>query len=97
MIQTQMLSYLLKTKDVSIINLNGLTADYFSDYISEYNFIKSHVNKYDSVPDPETFLNVFNEGKADAALAATVFHFNTLKIKDLKSYLNDRSVEVRLW
>lgn len=46
--------------------------------------------------DPATFLNVFKEGKADAALAATVFHFNTLKIKDLKQYLNDRSVEVRL-
>ena len=46
--------------------------------------------------DPATFLNAFKEGKADAALAATVFHFNTLKIKSLKQYLNDRSVEVRL-
>ena len=40
MIQNQMLNYLLGTKDSSIITLNWLTAEYFSDYVSEYNFIK---------------------------------------------------------
>jgi len=59
MIQAQVISYLITSKDASIITLNGLTADYFSDYISEYNFIKSHLNTYGNIPDPETFLNVF--------------------------------------
>lgn len=44
----------------------------------------------------EDFLNVFNEGKADAALAASLFHFNILPILDLKKYLKDNDVEVRL-
>lgn len=44
----------------------------------------------------EDFLNVFNKGKADAALAASLFHFNILPILDLKKYLKDNDVEVRL-
>lgn len=51
----------MTTKDASVITLNGLTSDYFSDYISEYNFIKSHLSKYNNIPDQETFLNVFSD------------------------------------
>lgn len=46
--------------------------------------------------DPKTFLDVFTSGYADAALAASVFHFDTLRIKDLKKYLNNNGVTVRL-
>ena len=35
------------------------------------------------------------EGKADAALAASLFHFNELKISDLKEYLDQRGISVR--
>ncbi len=35
------------------------------------------------------------EGQADAALAASLFHYKELEIKDLKSYLYDRGVSVR--
>lgn len=63
MIQTQMISYLINSKDSSLITLNGLTAEYFSDYVGEYNFIRSHLSKYDKIPDPETFLNVFPDFK----------------------------------
>jgi len=44
----------------------------------------------------EDFRDVFKEGKADAALAASLFHFNILPIKELKEYLKDNNVEVRL-
>ena len=44
----------------------------------------------------EHFLEAFNEGKADAALAASLFHFKELEIKDLKSYLRAQGVPVRL-
>lgn len=42
------------------------------------------------------FYDVFTIGKADAALAASLFHFKELEIKDLKKYLFDRKVDVRL-
>ncbi|MGM9709401.1 MAG: imidazole glycerol phosphate synthase subunit HisF [Prevotella sp.] len=44
----------------------------------------------------EHFLDVFVKGKADAALAASVFHFGEIGIQELKSYLKDNGVNVRL-
>lgn len=44
----------------------------------------------------EHFRDVFKEGKADAALAASVFHFGEIKISDLKSYLCKQGVDIRL-
>lgn len=41
------------------------------------------------------FLDTFNEGKASAALAASVFHFGTVKIPELKEYLRNNGIEVR--
>lgn len=42
------------------------------------------------------FVTVFNEGKADAALAASIFHFKEIDIPDLKQYLSAQNIEVRL-
>ena len=44
---------------------------------------------------PEHFLDVFVRGKADAALAASVFHFNEIPISDLKQYLRSHHIPVR--
>ncbi len=44
----------------------------------------------------EHFLEAFKAGKADACLAASLFHFNILPIKELKQYLNENGVTVRL-
>lgn len=44
----------------------------------------------------EHFKDVFTEGKADAALAASVFHFGEIPIVDLKKYLHDEGINVRL-
>lgn len=41
-------------------------------------------------------LEAFLEGKADACLAASIFHFNEIPIKQLKTYLANNNVEVRL-
>lgn len=43
----------------------------------------------------EHFKDVFIEGKADAALAASVFHFGEIKIKELKEYLRNENINVR--
>lgn len=45
--------------------------------------------------EKQDFLEVFTEGKADAALAASLFHFGKLRITNLKSYLSDNNIEIR--
>jgi cyclase len=44
----------------------------------------------------EHFAQVFKEGKADAALAASVFHYGEISIPELKHYLSKQNIEVRL-
>ena len=44
----------------------------------------------------EHFYDALTEGGADAALAASLFHFRELEIKDLKKYLKGKGVPVRL-
>ncbi len=44
----------------------------------------------------EHFIDVFKNGKADAALAASIFHFKEIGISELKSYLRDKGITVRL-
>ncbi|RUM57933.1 MAG: imidazole glycerol phosphate synthase subunit HisF [Persephonella sp.] len=43
----------------------------------------------------EHFLEAFVEGKADAALAASLFHFKELTISDVKRYLKENGVVIR--
>ena len=43
----------------------------------------------------EHFYEALTEGKADAALAASLFHYKELEIMDLKKYLADKGVSVR--
>lgn len=45
---------------------------------------------------PEHMYEVFTEAGADAALAASIFHFDEFGIGECKAYLNDRGVPVRL-
>ena len=42
------------------------------------------------------FYDALTQGKADAALAASLFHYKELEIKDLKNYLDEKGVAVRL-
>ncbi len=44
----------------------------------------------------EHFFEVFEEGKADAALAASLFHFGEVTIPELKRYLKEKGINVRL-
>ena len=43
----------------------------------------------------EDFLHVFTKTKVDAGLAASIFHYGEIKIKDLKAYLKNQGVDVR--
>jgi len=42
------------------------------------------------------FVDVFSTAKADAALAASIFHFKEIAIPDLKNYLNEKGIIVRI-
>ncbi len=46
--------------------------------------------------DMAHFSEIFREGKADAALAASIFHFREIKIPDLKKYLQKDGINVRI-
>ncbi len=45
---------------------------------------------------PEHFAEIFSEGAADAALAASIFHDNVQSIRELKKFLAAHNIEVRL-
>jgi cyclase len=45
---------------------------------------------------PEDMINVFKESDVDAALAASIFHYETHGVNGVKSYLKDRDIPVRL-
>ena len=45
---------------------------------------------------PEHFAQIFSEGAADAALAASIFHDNVQPIRELKHFLASHNIEVRL-
>ena len=42
------------------------------------------------------FKEVFTTGKADAALAASIFHFKEVGIPELKAYLEEEGIRVRI-
>lgn len=43
----------------------------------------------------EDFVEIFKKGKADAALAASLFHFGELTIKQVKDYLRSKNITIR--
>ncbi len=45
---------------------------------------------------PEDAYEVFSDAEADAALAASIFHFDEYSIRDVKEYLDERDIPVRL-
>ena len=44
----------------------------------------------------EHFYDAFTKGNADAALAASLFHYKEMEIKELKKYLSDKGIPMRL-
>lgn len=82
MIQLQYLNRIIDKQDSSLITLNNLTDEFFSDYKDEFNFIKNHLNKYGTIPDKVTFLNIFPD-------------FNLFEVNESDKYLLDALYEDR--
>ena len=45
--------------------------------------------------NPQHFIDVFKKANADAALAASIFHFGTLPVPDLKKALKEANIPIR--
>ena len=82
MIQLQFLNKILDSKDASLITLNNLNKEYFSDYKDEFEYIKNHLREYGDVPDKVTFLNIFPD-------------FQLLDVKETDKFLIDALYEDR--
>ena len=76
MIQLQFINRILDRRDLSIVILNNITSEYFSEYENEFNFIQEHYDKYAKVPDKETFIAKFTE-------------FNFIDVQESDTYLVD--------
>ena len=48
------------------------------------------------VGNPEHILEAFSKGQADAALAASIFHFNEYPIPEVKQYLKKEDIPIRI-
>jgi imidazole glycerol-phosphate synthase subunit HisF len=68
------------------------------------NEITSRISQVASIPviasggagTMEHFAETFTKGKADAALAASIFHFKEIGIPELKSYLKSKGIDIRI-
>lgn len=81
-IQAQYLNKLLQSGDSSLITVNNLTDDFFSDYKDEFNFIRNHLQRYGRIPDKETFLSIFP-------------NFDLFDVNETSKYLLDALYEDR--
>lgn len=84
MIQLQVLNRVLEDRSLSLLNNNGITAEYFTDYFPEYDFITEHYKKYGNVPDDVTVLEHF-EG------------FELLNVLESDTYLVEKIREEHLY
>ena len=84
MVELQIISRVLKDKNLSLLTLNNITDDYFITYQSEYEFIRDHVHKYGNVPDKETFLAKFPD-------------FTIVEVAETDKYLIDTFNEEHLY
>ncbi|MDQ0159246.1 imidazole glycerol phosphate synthase subunit HisF [Alkalibacillus salilacus] len=82
---------------LNVMDTDGVKQGYRSDVMAQ---LSDHVNipvvASGGAGNEEHFLDVLTNGKADAALAASVFHFNEIELSDLKQYLYNHELPIRL-
>ena len=76
MVQLQLLNKILSTQDTSVLLLNNLTEDFFSDYRDEYKWLKHHLDEYGNCPDIHSFVDKFP-------------NFDVIQVNETNKYLVD--------
>lgn len=84
MVVLQILNKVIRTSDMSLIIDNNLTREMFLGYENEFDFIQNHFEKYNQVPDKETFLNEFQD-------------FDLLDVQESNKFLLDKLNEEWLY
>ena len=84
MVALQILSQILQTKDITILENNQLTAEYFPEYQEEYDYIVNHYREYGNVPDKTSFLSQFQD-------------FEIVEVNESEQYLIDTIREEYLY
>jgi cyclase len=82
---------------LNVMNADGTTSGYDLEMTAAVSdAVKIPVVASGGAGSPEHMLKVLTEGRADAALAASIFHFNQYTVEQVKQYLQDRGVAVRV-
>ena len=84
MVELQILSQVLNTHSIAILEENQLTIDYFPTYSEEYTYIMKHVDDYGNVPDKLSSLSEFQD-------------FEIVEVTENESYLVDKIREEHLY
>lgn len=84
MVDLQLISKVLQTASLDILQSNAITAEYFPEYREEIDFIFEHFDRYGNVPDKATFLSEFPD-------------FNILQVTESDRYLIDKIREEYLY
>lgn len=90
MVALQILSKVIQSGDISLIEKNYLTSDYFVGYEDEYEFISNHYNTYGNVPDKATFLSHYPECELVEVQESDKYLLDTIK----EEYLYYKSVPI---
>lgn len=96
MVSLQIISKILATKDISILEDNMLTKDYFVGYENEVEFILNHVETYGCVPDTATFLSHFVDENGNPTIDLVEVEESDRYLVDTirEEYLYHRSIPV---
>lgn len=79
------------------MNHDGVKQGYANDALARLsNELSIPVIASGGAGTPEHFRDAFLIGKSDAALAASVFHYGEIKIQELKAYLRDSGIKIRI-
>ena len=84
MVVLQILNKIISSSNINLVTDNNLSKDMFLDYEDEYSYIMDFYNKYNKVPDKETFLSKFPD-------------FNLIEVNEDNKYLLDKLNEEYLY
>lgn len=93
--QIQLLNKIISDKDYSIIADNNLSKDYFPQTSDEFNYIVNHYNKYNQVPDIETFIKTFPKFEVINVTESTEYLISELYRKKNENYLANTFNKIR--
>ena len=87
----------MSTITVEVCNADGTTAGYDLEMTAAVSdSVKIPVVASGGAGSPDHMYQVLTQGHADAALAASIFHFGTYTVGQVKDYLAERDVPVRI-